>query len=1152
MTISPRAVIPMSQTLLKEITMRNICSKLALPAKALGALLAVLLTAGMAPGLANAQVLYGSLVGAVTDQNGAVVAGATVTIIDKKTGLTRETQSRSDGSYSFVNVLPGDYNVRVVVTGFKEFQKTAVPVSANTVARVDVALEVGAVSEVVTVEGTGALLQTDKGDLHAELRSQELSNLPLGNYRNYQSLLNLVPGTTPAGFQNAITDTPARSLTTNVNGTARNNNNTRLDGAQNVFIWLPHHAVYVAPSETIQEVNVSTNNFDAEQGLAGGAAINVVTKSGTNEFHGSGFVHHDNNIFRAKNYFQRTDLGRNKPKYLDTIAGATLGGPIKKDKLFFFGGYEGTFERITKQNTFTVPTADQRAGNFSAYPNTTIFDPTTGAIDGVGRTQFTNNIIPDDKINPISKKIQALIPLPNLPGVTNNFFNSAPQILDRHNFDGKVNWNRTAKHQIWGKFSNMRANVTGSFSLNQAGGVCLCEGGNGTGDTKVYIATVGQTYTVSSTFIIDGVFGFTRMNHVTHGPDFGQNIGSDVLGIPGTNGPDIRQSGFPQFNIANYAALGNQDNWSPVTRNDQSFTGNVNATKIQKNHEIRFGFDLVRHELNHWQPEIGAGPRGRFNFGAAITSDPGGSENQFNAYAAFLLGLPGSAEKSLQYEVMTGREWQMGFFVRDRWQVTRNLTATLGLRYEMFPLMHRADRGIELLNLNSPVRLNAAGQPDGPMEVLLGGRGGNESDLGIGTSKKLFAPRIGLAYRLGDSTVIRSGYGLTYDPMPFARPLRGFYPLTIAPIFVNPDPKSNARTPFQALDKGIPAFTGPDLNTGKVLLPGTVNMRSPYADRIHRGYIQSWNLFVERRLPSDLILDVGYVGTQTTHQLNTLNVNAAPSPGLGRNGQPLFARYGRSTTTLLWDGYTSGHYHALQVALNRRMARGLFVKAAYTWSKAINMVDDTGTDGLPLFNAPSQISRNRALAGFDIPHNIQFGFAAELPFGKGKKWAHDGVAGALLGNWQVNGVLSLVSGRPFTVTASDTSLNSPGNSQTADQVKSKVEKFSGIGTTVPGVPDQLYFDKTAFANVTAVRFGTTGRNILRGPGLENLDLSLFRVFSLTERFKIEFRAESFNFTNTPHFNNPNNSVTASNFGVITSTNANFPERQFRFGARLTF
>ncbi len=1132
--------------------MRQINSRLALSAKALGALLAVLLTVGLAPGLANAQVLYGSLVGNVTDQNGAVVAGATVSITDKTTGLSRETATRADGDYAITNILPGTYEVKVTKQGFSTYSKTDLAITANNVTRADVEMKIGNVSDVVSVAADATVLQTESATVKSELSGKEINALPLTRFRNYQSLLNLVPGTTPALFQNANTDTPARALTTNVNGTARNNNNTRLDGAQNVYIWLPHHSVYVAPAETIQEVNISTNNFDAEQGLAGGAAVNVVTKSGTNEYHGSGFAYHDNHKFRAKNYFHANSLGRNIPKYLDTIAGATLGGPIKKDKLFFFGGYEGTFERITRQGTFTVPTAEQRAGNFSSFANTTIYDPLTGAIDGTGRTQFANNIIPTNRIHPISAKVQALIPLPNLPGVTNNYFNSAPQIFDRHNYDVKANWNRTPKHQIWGKYSYMKALVTGSFALGQAGGPCLCEGGSGTGDTKVYVTTVGQTWTVSSNFIIDGNFGFTRMDQVVLGPDFGKNIGLDVLGIPGTNGPDKRQSGFPQFSITGYTGLGNSNNWSPIFRNDQSFTGNVNATKIEEKHEIRFGLDVVRHELNHWQPEIGVGPRGQFNFGAALTSAPGGSENQYNGYAAFLLGQMGSAQKSLQHELMTAREWQIGLFVRDRWQVTRNLTATLGLRYELFPLLHRADRGVELLNLNSPVRLiPGTTTPDGTMEVLLGGKGGNPNDLGIGTSKKNFAPRIGLAYRLGDNTVIRAGYGLTYDPMPFGRPLRGFFPLTIAQTFTNPSALANARTVFQSLDKGIPAFTGPDLSTGKVLLPGTVDMRTPYPDKIHRGYIQSWNLFVERKLPSDFIIDVGYVGTQTTRQLADLNVNAATQPGQGRPGQPFFAKYGRVNSIQLWDGFLSANYHALQVALNRRLTRGLFVKGAYTWSKAINMTDDTGWAGIAI-NAPAYIGRNRALAGYDIPHNFQIGFAAELPFGKGKKWAQDGVAGALLGNWQVNGILSLVSGRPFTIGASGTSLNMPGNAQWADQVKSKVEKLGGIGTAVAGVPNERYYDPTAFANVTEVRFGTTGRNILRGPGLENFDLSLFRSFHITERFKIEFRAESFNFTNTPHFNNPVSGVTASNFMVITSTNSNFPERQFRFGLRLTY
>src|SRR5262245_39659026 len=346
-------------------------------------------------GSAQAQVLYGSVVGTVADSTHAAVPGATVTIINVKNNLAREATTRSDGSYSFVNVIPGDYNVRVVLAGFKEFQRSAVPVSANTVARVDVGLEVGGVNEVVTVEGVGALLQTDKGDLHAELKSQELTNLPLGNYRNYQSLLNLVPGTTPAGFQNAITDTPARALTTNVNGTARNNNNTRLDGASNIYIRLRHHAVYVAPAETVDTVNIATASFDAEQGMAGGAAVTVLTKSGTNEFHGSGFLLHEDDSLRARNWANSGD----KPDTKRNIGGATFGGPIIKNKLFFFGGWEGHYLTSPSTRTGTIPTAAMRSGDFSAF-GTTIYDPATGNADGSGRTPFPNNIIPADRINP--------------------------------------------------------------------------------------------------------------------------------------------------------------------------------------------------------------------------------------------------------------------------------------------------------------------------------------------------------------------------------------------------------------------------------------------------------------------------------------------------------------------------------------------------------------------------------------------------------------------------------------------------------------------------------------------------------------------------------------------------------------------------------
>ncbi|MFN7622682.1 MAG: TonB-dependent receptor domain-containing protein, partial [Acidobacteriota bacterium] len=461
---------------------------------------------------------------------------------------------------------------------------------------------------------------------------------------------------------------------------------------------------------------------------------------------------------------------------------------------------------------------------------------------------------------------------------------------DRNNYDVKVNWNRNENHQIWGKFSHMRALVVGNFALGAAGGGTLGAGGSGKGTTTSYVYTAGHTLTLGSGLLVDGNFSYTQRKHNTIPPDYGTNFGLDTLRIPGTNGPDIRQSGIPQFFFSTYSGLGNQNGWSPVERDERSYTFTQNVTKLSGNHDLRFGVDIVKHLLDHWQPEIGVGPRGGFSFsGNSTTLNGGPGPNQFNSLASFLLGMPNVVSKSLQYETMTTREWQMGFFVRDRWQATRNLTLTLGLRYELFPMMNRADRGIERLDLNSPVVRNAAGQPNGTMTVLIGGRGSNPNDLGVGSSKKLFAPRVGFAYRLGDDTVIRGGYGLTYDPMPFGRPLRGFYPLTIAQDFVATalDATANevftpwgftsaARTP--GLTVGIPAFGGPDLSTGRVSLPGTVQMRSPYEGTLNRGYIQSWNLMVERKLIKDIKIEVGYVGTGTRNQFGDLEINAAQTP----------------------------------------------------------------------------------------------------------------------------------------------------------------------------------------------------------------------------------------------------------------------------------
>src|SRR5437870_2325663 len=385
----------------------------------------------------DAQVLFGSVSGTITDPSGAGMPKAHVTLINKATSVQKEAETDESGHYTITDVPPGNYDLKVTASGFKPLTQTNLTVTANTVMNGDAKLQVGAISEQVTVEASTVTLQTEKTDVHTELSQKVVLDLPLNQYRNYQTLINLVPGATPGRFQNAIADTPERALSTNINGTNRNNNNTRVDGATDVFVWLPHHTVYVPPAETIQEVNISTNNFDPEQGMTGGAAITVITKSGSNQFHGVLFEYHEDQALRARQFFETSAVQPRKGKSIFNDLGGTLGGPVIKDKLFFFGSWDGLFERdnrsATANNLQTLPTAALRLGDFTGT-GTTIYDPSTGNPNGTGRTPFANQAaIP---INPIAAKILALIPPTNVAGAgqTSNFFSSATQRLNRNNF----------------------------------------------------------------------------------------------------------------------------------------------------------------------------------------------------------------------------------------------------------------------------------------------------------------------------------------------------------------------------------------------------------------------------------------------------------------------------------------------------------------------------------------------------------------------------------------------------------------------------------------------------------------------------------------------------------------------------------------------
>jgi hypothetical protein len=1067
-----------------------------------------------------AQELYGSVVGSVQDNSGAVIPGASVELANRETNLVMTRVSNDTGAYTFTNVLPGTYDVKVTLQGFKEFVKQRVPVTGGAISRVDAKLEVGQLSETVTVVSEVALLKTDKADTGSSITAKEVVDLPLPEFRNYQSLLDLVPGSSPSEFQNAEIDTPARALSTSINGTNRNNNSTRVDGATNQFTWLPHHTLYVAPAETIASVNVTTGSFSADQGLAGGAAVTVITKSGTNELRGSAFGFYTNQNLRARTYFAK----RNSTPKLPTnhhIDGVTLGGPILKNRVFYFGAFEGQYRNTAGETIYDVPTEKMRRGDFSdAFNNNgslqLIFDPKTGDVDGRGRTAFTGNIIPLDRISPIAQRINEFYPLPNGPGNADNYFKEFVSTFDRNQYDVKINWNRSPVHQVWGKIGIMNAKVSNLQKLSFDGG--------GLGKTLTLVGTVGQTFTPSRTFVIDSTVGYSLLDQWGYGPDYGTNYGLD-LGVPGTNGPDIRQSGMPVWGNA-MSAQGSTDSWNPYTRYDPTFTAAANVTKLAGTHSVRFGGAIDRQSMNHWQPEFGGtGPRGRLDFSGNLSGLRGGqTPNFYNEYASFLLGLTSQVRKAIQWEEMRTREWRYGFYIGDRWQARRDVTLDLGVRYEYFPLVTRTEgRGVERLDIDT-------------MNVLLGGVGDIPRNVGLQTRKTDFAPRVGVAWRINPETVARTGYGLTYNPLPFARPLRGAYPLTIHNTYVS----LNSWQPFGTLAQGIPEFTGPGPGEGRTPLPRTATMRTPDPDNVHRGYIQSWNVAFERRLPLDMSVNAAYVGTSTTRGFANIELNVSP-PGGGEAGRAFNQTFGRTASTTLFGGWSRGRYHSLQLQLNRPFKNGLLLRGAYTLGKALNMTDDDGTATFD-YNAPDVFDRNYALAGFDRRHTFTMAYSWQLPFS-----ANGRTLNALVKGWQLNGTFVAYSGTPFTVTASNTALDQRGNLQTADLVGDLTRV--GIG------PDEPYYDPTAFANVTERRYGTTGRNQFRGPGYFNYNMSLFRTFPLPSQMRLQFRVEGFSVTNTPQWSNPNGSVTSGSFMRINSTRGAADAggaRYVRFGLRLEF
>ena len=1126
----------------------------------------------LVPRPAASQVLYGSILGDVKDSTEASVPGANVVITNKNTGLTRETVTDTAGHFNFPDVPAGVYTVKISQQGFKTVERSEVNVSINSVSRVDVALEVGAMGETVTVSAEPPKLQTDTAEVHSNIVAQDLQNLPVPLGRNYQQIYRMLPGFAPPANSHSIPTNPARSLEFTVNGTSDDTNNTRIDGVSTAHVQLPHVVSYIPTLESIEEVNIVTNSMDAEQGLAGGAAINVQTRSGTNLIHGSGFEFFTNQHLKAwPMRFGDAALNTgDKPDASFHQFGGTVGGPIAKNKMFYFLSYEGTRDHRAVDRLVTIPSAAMLRGDLQ-LSSSAIYDPLTGNADGTNRTQFQVfpgdpnyalcdhannpqclNIIPAARLDPIAQKIASHWPEATYNRERNNYFAQAPFRYDRHQMDTKVDYNVNNKFNMAGTFGvlHYKTSVPTVFGDDGIGRPIGGSSNPGHGHGNTYRFTLMGTYIFTPTFLMDAHFGWAKQNTASEQPGLGTNIGTDVLGIPGTNGPRAFESGWPTFELdtdnGDFATIGVNENFMPYYRHDPQTQYVVNFNWLKNKHNIRFGGDFYHMGLNQAQAEFitgGFGAQGGLGFDRGITEQcvsvnaegnceetSGGS--RYNTIAGFLIGQAAHLGRTLQvpdeYHV---RAKLASLYIRDRWTAGDRLTVDFGIRWEYFPIPTRPDRGIERYDPNTG-------------KVLLCGVGDIPKDCGIKASKHLFAPRVGVAYRIGDKWVTRAGYGLTNDPYMALELVRANYPILIQVRRDSPD----GLTPAGTFEGGIPEVQVPAVGNGVLDIPSDYAWGG-YPPDLDRGYIESWNVAVQRELPWKMTGEIAYVATHTTRQFGFVDINAGQQIGAGDDGKALLQKFGRTASTVFLEPVGRGNYNALQARLQRRFADGFSLGINYTWGKG--MSDNENSSWTPAVQATAYMGRNYAPISTDRTHNLGITNVWQLPFGPGRAHLTSGVAGAILGGWQVNNLISIMSGVPFTVYADDTSLNLPGSIQTADQVKTNVEKLGGVGA------DHPYYDQSAFADITEARFGNSGYNTLRGPGLFNWDFGLTREFSIHKDVKVQFRMEAFNFTNTPHLALPDSSVgDGSDFMTITSVQdlarEGIDERQFRIGFRLVF
>jgi hypothetical protein len=882
----------------------------------------------------------------------------------------------------------------------------------------------------------------------------------------------------------------------------------------------------------------------------------VIIKSGTNSYHGAGYEFLQNSAFDARSFFNPS-VGHLAYNYF----GGNLGGPIRKNKIFFFANYLRTMDREANTNQTNIPSNPFRTGDLSGDSGHQVYDPLTGAQDGSGqnRTPFPGNIIPTSRINPVSAKILGFLPPTNENFVatsqTNDYFALLPAQKTNNQIDSKIDWNLSEKDRLSGRFSFARPVTFQAPIFGDAGGPA--QGAfEGSGTQKTYSTGLNYNRVITPTLLTEVRVGVAHYHNDAVQSDYGKND-SSAIGIPGVNlGPFT--SGFVGITINGYSSpLFGYSASLPWDRAEANIDLVNSWTKVARNHQIKWGVDVRRVRDDLLQDQTFS-PRGVITFATnqtalqTCTTVPasgapsgctGSSQGLANAMASFLLDTPQSEARDVNTYFPALRQWQVFAYAADNWQVSPKLTLNLGLRWEFYkpPTPHFAG-GFSNYN------------PDNNT-LELAGIGGNPLTLGLQPQYKYFAPRLGMAYRLTPKTVIRTGMGISYTPFPdntwmYNFPVRSnnqyvspagsdnygpaVLPGGIAPTFSNGFP---APDPVVVPASGI--ITNPNPTTAQVWVP----------KNYHNGYIETWNFAVQQQLPWNLSLDVAYVGSHGVNTPAAVNLNAGQVIGAGAAGEPFFAKYGTTAAVTQYFRGFSSTYNSLQVKFDRRFSSGFRMTTAFTWQKAMDF--QSGDDGGLDFYAGQGINRNYARADFDRTLNYIQSYVYELPFGRGKHYLSNSIAGRIVGGWQVSGILELRTGTPLTFIGGNTLNLGNGGTATLDQI-APVHVLGGINTGNP------WFDTSSFVKNNTNVQGTTGRNIFDGPGLFTLNAAVSRWIEIRESIKLQLRLETINATNTAQFSNPNTTF-GSNFGFVTGTissgtgvNGTGGGRVVQLGAKVTF